>query len=53
MAVGLENIQFVFIDDKSTTEPIFALSILQDNLIFVDLEKANNRVSRDLIWRAL
>ena len=56
--VELGNIQFGFRKEMSTTEPIFALRILQEkyqerkkdlHMVFVDLEKAYDRV----IWWAL
>ena len=51
--------QFGFRPGKSTTEPIFALRMLQEkyreknkevHIVFVDLERAYDRVHRELIY---
>ena len=60
--VIIRDNQFGFRTGMSTTEPVFALRQLQEkfreknkdlHMVFVDLEKTFDRISRDLIWWCL
>ena len=60
--VSTDEMQFGFMPGRGTTDAIFILRHLQEKHVaknkkfycaFVDLEKAFNRVPREVIWRAM
>ena len=60
--VVIDNMQFGFTPGKSTSDAIFILRQLQEKYLakkrelwfaFVDLEKAFDRVPREVVWWAL
>ena len=60
--VSIDEMQFGFMPGRGTTDAIFILRHLQEKHVaknkkfycaFVDLEKAFNRVPREVIWRAM
>ena len=60
--IKISENQFGFMPDRSTTEAIHLIHMVMDfykgrkrdlHMVFIDLEKAPDRVPREVLWRCL